>query len=966
MHTNNSYEEPFIQSLREFTIQSTLEQFDRDRKAFFESGDHEAFIKATAYWARLQLLLSNYSIVGQEVGRILREKWFTEADAFTRARLQLIEAKVHYALGAFPEAYDKTKAALELALSSISEDQIPERDEDFFFCRAYLVKAKINWRRRDSYRAKLFMALSWTFYNMCRKMPGHYLPARLLCHYGQIYLQEGEVDKAYDFFQKSKAFYDKEGYQQHFYLPETLSLFGECFINEKDFVAAETHVMQALNFLNKFFVGVMNRNRAHLHHLLAEIQIGKAERPAPAGKAVNTLEEAIGNLRTELEIRRALFVEKEHATTARIHNQLSKAYRLKGEYDAAIAEADNALKNNIPAYAGSIEAYPLPWIIDIAGSSHHVLVSLQRMAEAYWERYKNIDKDKTLDNLDLAWSYISLCQKIINAIRERYYAHESKVNVGTYAREIFELGMEILLERKEKNRRAGKNLAPIFDEIFELFRNSKSFLLLQALHPYSISSISGRRNKADEYSPEGLRNLMTAINDCFASGFERKELDKKLIHEVLSASEAEIKEMENPKRTLPKPTLEKIHYALNKESEPGDIISYFLGHRGLYAMVIQGNRGLQFEKLLDGADHIRQLKADIYDLATLFNEFDPKKTCNEFSQFDWQDADLTQDPNWRLVNYSQRLYKQLFSKLELTENVKRLYIIPDENLFNVPFGFLSKPLENVERFSEMPYLAVDFKISYHISTSLLYENHERDIAERTEKELVPKAYEEEPGQFLLFNIAGRLLKNGILVGKYNSLNLTAMRRTAQLLGVKGNDSKEGSGEQLKKDLKEYAEHLLFLHFFGHSHSDEEPCLLIEEDTVLGKKVVMTQAEIQHLNFRKSNLILINACKGGAGKTGNGEAPVSLFQAFLKAGARNIYYSLFRISQKAAKDFTCKFLTELKAGNNFIDALSNTQREFINRGATDSHPTVWASPSFIGNQMQKLHLPEEHQKKGHPS
>lgn len=963
MHTNSSYEETYIQSLRLCTIQETMEGFDRERKAFFGLGNYEEYVKATIYWARLKLLFSDYESVHREVKSTPEQSWYKDIDAFTQARLKLIETKVYYALGEFQVAYEGAREALGIASMVVPEDKIPERDEDYFFCRAYLVKAKINWRRRDIYRAKLFMALSWIYYNKCRKVNGHYLPARLLCHYGQIYLKEDKANRAREYFLKSREFYERGGYQRHFYLPETLSLLGECSIKEKRYDEAEADVEEALKLLERHFKEVMNRNRAHLLHLLAKIRIGKAEQERSSITEKERLaQSATEPLKDELRIRDALFGGKERATTARIHNALSKAHRLKGEYEMAVTEAKKALTKNIPAFSGRIEAYAPDRLADIAGSPYHILVSLKRMAEVYWERYKSEKGPDRHSALESAWDHLRHCQTMINVIREKYYAHESKANVGAYARVIFELGMEILLERKARAAEQKKPLDSIHDDIFELFRNSKSFLLLQALHPYSISSISGRQDKTGEYSPESLRNLMAAINDCFSSGFEQQGLDEELIKEVIYASEKDIREdikkeiqSESEPGARTKPHLEDIYKALRKETEPGDIISYFLGQNGLYAMVIQGSRRLQFEKLLSGAREIERLKQDARDLAALFDQFVPGEVCNDFSRFSWKAQDLTKDPNWRLVDYSQRLYRILFSKLQI--KASRLYIIPDEHLFNIPFGFLTRPLpknQHVTKFSDLPYLALQYRISYHISTSLLYENHEREGREENR--------ETGPGNYILYNIAGKSLKNGVLTGENNSQNLVAIRKAAQILGIRGNNPKKTPGASLKDGLKKKAEYLLFLHFFGHSHDGGEPSLLIEEDKIKGTKVIMTQAEIQHLNLRNSNLILINACRGGAGKTANGEAPVSIFKAFLKAGARNIYYSLFRIDQKAAKDFTCKFLTELTEGKNFIDALSTAQRDFIRRGDEKSHPTMWASPSFIGNQMQELYSPAQNLKR----
>lgn len=966
MHT--TYEKIYIESLRQCQILEAMLYFSREQAISLDKLDYEQYTKATIYWARLKLLISKYDDVKVKLDHIFNKPWFhSEVKNFTQARLKLIQAKLLYALGRYHnDAYVKTQGALNQALETVKEKDIPDLDEDYFFCRAYMVMAKINWKRQDVYLAKLLMAVSWAYYDKCPKVEGHYLPARLLCHYGQIYLQEENTEKALEFFKKSEQEYKKEGYQQHFYRPETLSLLGECEIKNKNYKIAAELIQKGIKFLSKYFKKIMSRSDAHLKHLLAEVFVGLAEKAHSEEERLKCLRQASKYLIEEQTTREELFSNKEHPTSARIHNFLSKIYCLKQKFPLALKEAENGIRKNITAYKGSITQYSIEGIINSAGSPRRILVSLQRKSEAYWNRYL---AQKDINDLQLAWNNIDLCQRLINAIRERFYNHESKVNVWTYAREIFELGMEILLERKRLTEAFPTIDRNLNDDIFELFRNSKSFLLLQALHPYSMSSISGKQDKEWQYTPEDLRQLMAQVNNCFTSSFQNKDFDETFILKVLEASIRDIEEEKIKTPHYKQVNLQAVYEALNKEIEPGDIISYFLGDGGLYVMVIQGGgRNLQFERLLTGKDTIRKLRTQIKELAALFNHFDRKHVKNEFSAISIGSGMLTH-PNADLLLYSQGLYNLLWSKIELSPDVSRLYIIPDEELFNVPFGFLTKSMpahEQASSFSEMPYLALDYKISYHISTSLLYENHEgKQFFFQEDPNLMPHSYEDTAlSNYKMFSIAGKLYKGSSLEGDHTSHNLRAVRNIAQLLGGLTNDPKKGSGEEIKELLKHCAPKLDFFHFFGHSYNDQntEPSLQLEEDKDNpNKKVLMTQAEIQHLDLKKSILVLINACRGGDGITGNGEAPVSIFQAFLKAGARNIYYSLFTIDQTAARTFTTEFIKALKEEEkSFIDAMHQTQMKLIKSGTRDSHPTVWASPSFIGNQMQTLKSSKEPQ------
>lgn len=943
----DKYERKYVDALKQSKMSEGLSFFESERNSYLKKENFENYLIASVYFNRLQLLLSRYNVVKNDIKRIRNLEWYSTINPFLKARLLLIKAKLNYSNGNYRKAEQYTWQALKKVEKYSNTKKLLPFDSDYFFCRVHMVFAKIEWRRRDTYRAKLYMALSWHYYYKGPRFQDHYLPARLQCHFGQIYSQEGDIKKAEAFFDQSEELYRKNGYKEEFYLSETLSLKALCELSKKNHEQAKAHIDSALAFLGNVAPESMHRFRASLFQIMGKLYIAKFDdETTSSSQKRNYLDLASKYLTKDLKLRKQLFKNKKHNTIARIQNQISYIHTKNKEYDLAILEAKKALGANNAKINDFNDLDELNKVLNKVGSLFYYLESMKRISEAYLGKYKDGSYDNKASDLRAAWRYVDKCQKIVNAIRKRYYGHESKVNVGSYGREVFELAMEVLMEKKHIGKGDTKGLN---NTIFEVFKNSKSYVLHQTLHPFSVPSLIAKAPQSKKTSPEFLRRLMNKIEICFSSGFKQPKINATLIQYFLG-----FESKEDKLNSLNHPTLTDVRSELNRDGEPGAIVSYFLGKKGLYAIIINGKIGFDFQCLIFGAEKIRTLKQEIHELVALFDTF-PRKLVNK-PIID----SITGDPiqkNLELLNYSQSLYQSLIKPLHLTSETERLYIIPDEELFMVPFCFLSSPVPGPKpvNFSELKYVSLIHKISYHISTYLLYKNHVRNKVS-LERSAFEKVTELENS--LLFNLPGRIVERGVIDLIFNTRNFLAVRTINGLLRDLESSidfsSQEVKASNLKLELQRNSEKVCILHFFGHSYHEDENHLLLEENRDTGEKTIITQGEIQSLNLKKSKLILINACTAGQGALGKGEAPVSIFQAFLKAGAKNVFYSLFGINQKDAKEFTTQFISRLKKeeGNSFIDALTHTKRSFIDNIET-SHPTAWASPSFIGNQMETL-------------
>ncbi len=935
------YEPLYIQFLQQCKVLEAKAHFQQQMDTWQRANDYERLVRAAIYWARIQLLLSEYPEAERKITALQSEHWYAALSPFLKARLNLIQAKLHYTDGHWAQSEQLTLQALQMAQQGQGQQAA---DEDYFYCRAYLILAKIHWRRRDILRAKLHMGRSWNAYCSNPQLPGHYLKARLLSHFGQITLKGFDFQQTERIFEHSRKEYQNQGYQSHFYLPETFKLHAESLIENQQFEAAREKLKQAMQMVERNFPTNMNRHKAHLYHLVGRSYLYEAECNGPSP---DKLKHAQVAFHKELKLRMWLFRGRPHVTIIKARNYLSQVYALRSDFTNALQQTRDALHANLPGIA--VPPRHPPELADLkqAQSTNEALRSLYFRAFALWKRYLS---SATPDEKDAkaAWKWVAQAQQAIFQVRDEHFDAQSKMTIGRLSRDIYELGLEMLWEAQEQTAILKKE--EVANRVFDFFYYSKSSLLLESLPP-----ATPRQPGAPGHIPNAL---VRKIDNCFESGLRSKlekeaaDIDRQLQEQLAPDARLEAPgRPENGKRIR----LKDIEEELGSEKENGTIISYFMGRRGLFAIVISGRNALSFHRLAEDRKAVQALKQETEQLSKLFTEFRMEDVSAAVVPAPANLLGMINNPSVTLLRHAFQLYRKLIAPLQLPE-AERIYLIPDGELFNVPFPFLcEEPSHWPDAFSDFPYLATRYKITYHISTSMLYHNHRREKEEKRFMPLSPASLRE----LHLFSIPGQEInRNGVLDGQFNAPNVNAVEDSAETLNINGQRHLQATGKAARQLLREHLPgkpHIF--HFFGHSYSRQKhqltPGLLLLEDLKENRREVLPQEEIQALDFQDNVLVILNACRGGQGQLQSGEAPVSIVQAFLRAQATNIYYALFKIEQGAAAEFTKAYLKKLVAGDTFVNALTETQRSFIKSGGRNSHPTVWASPSFIGNQMQQI-------------
>ncbi len=281
----------------------------------------------------------------------------------------------------------------------------------------------------------------------------------------------------------------------------------------------------------------------------------------------------------------------------------------------------------------------------------------------------------------------------------------------------------------------------------------------------------------------------------------------------------------------------------------------------------------------------------------------------------------------------------LFSKLILPiiseiESASQLIIIPSGELYFLPFEVLapSTPSNVFPDFTTLDYLIKTYNVSYNLSANQFNENKKTEY----ESQFIAFApvsnfatFEQNNGLSFstlpnsvdeIIEISEKLSNHDYTISNFINTNATEMNlKTSQ-----NNNSQ-------------------FLHIATHgimnNKTPELSALYFYNDTSAEDNILYA-SEIYNLRI-STDLVVLSSCESGVGKLIKGEGLLSISRSFLYAGAENIMFSLWKVSDEATSQLMNHFYSEVIGGNSYSNALRNAKLEMISNSMT-AYPRNWSS------------------------
>lgn len=154
--------------------------------------------------------------------------------------------------------------------------------------------------------------------------------------------------------------------------------------------------------------------------------------------------------------------------------------------------------------------------------------------------------------------------------------------------------------------------------------------------------------------------------------------------------------------------------------------------------------------------------------------------------------------------------------------------------------------------------------------------------------------------------------------------------------LRGNEARTGV-------LNEAARGARIVHFATHGVLD--PTAPAESYLVMGNGERLTTVDISLLDLSAADLVVLSACDSGVGI--NGLEYASLARAFAHARVPSVIASYWQVSDDATQALMERLYPHLRDRGDVYSALASAQRDMLQAGEGNAHPSAWASFAAFG-------------------
>ncbi len=272
------------------------------------------------------------------------------------------------------------------------------------------------------------------------------------------------------------------------------------------------------------------------------------------------------------------------------------------------------------------------------------------------------------------------------------------------------------------------------------------------------------------------------------------------------------------------------------------------------------------------------------------------------------------------------LYRRLLAPAlaALPSNVKRLVIVPDDPLFQLPF-------EALHATPQSPPLALEYNISVVPSATMWLHLRKQSGAPPSSSVLVLADPElPDAGSDSATRFAG-IFYRGFQLGQLPHARVEAQTMVEHFGGhsrlLKGKQATESFLKQAR--LGDYG----ILHFAAHAVVDQKNPQRSAVVLTPGSKDedgLLQVPEIARLDLN-GQVVLLSTCSSAGGALVEGEGVMSLARAFFQAGASAVIGNLWPLRDQEAAELVGDFAQKLAQGSNVGEALQATKKDWVEQG-----------------------------------
>ncbi len=602
--------------------------------------------------------------------------------------------------------------------------------------------------------------------------------------------------------------------------------------------------------------------------------------------------EALQALQLSLRKHQTTMGEGPHPAQARLYDNLGEVYLAKGEIKQAIFHFQQAIANIVP-FRGSnvLEANPGKAAIDDLVDKEDLLTYLSDKARA-WQAYYRVDRQDS--HLQQALETLLLADYVVDLMRRAHLGGESKLFWRNKVHPIYEEGLSICHALGDA------------EQAFYFMEKSKSVLLLDALMEMDTRKwidpvLAELELSLNEQLIKARQALQATPDD---PGSRKKILEAQNQLEVIRKS-IQTQHPEYYDLRYKSAQISRADFLLQLPEGTASI-QFFSGENHTYVLSLDPQRAKLYQ--VDS----RILKPLVFNFLSFF----------EGASTILQRPEAYQEAGFLLYN---TLMAPALSSLQ----AKRLILMPDGLLHNLPFEALITKTQKGASISTWGYFQKSQAITYAYSATILSKQFNASEGEGQKNAQVLA--------LAPFAVGGNE-HWGALQYSDDEINGIAA------LGLKGRFE---SGTEASYQLFQ-AQALRFgvLHLSTHASvnaKEGEPFIDFKDERLYLRDLYRLQLP--------ADLVVLSACQTNLGELKRGEGVMSLNRGFTYAGAKSLISSLWRVNDRATAKIFGQFYAQLKAGEPKALALHQAKLAYLSSPDIpdeEKSPYYWAGFIHYGD------------------
>ena len=734
----------------------------------------------------------------------------------------------------------------------------------------------------------------------------HSILARYHLLLGNTYMALGENEKALESYYRSLRIPSEnhEGGTQYLY-----NNISHAYTQLLQYDSAMMYICRALS-IGKSVNGAQHYSMASFYHTMGDIFCKQSQYDS----ALHYYDRALsiwGNQRITT-----------HPDIATLYQEKGKIYSLLEDYKQAMEYYQKSLNANQLALRTSKSAISNRYISDEV-----LLSTIEAKAQTLRKYYEYTEN---LFYLKKSFKTYLQYDSLLNQVQMSRYRQDDKLFTQQKAKKVYEEALEVGMLLQQLTQR------PLYwQSMFQLAEQSRSVALRSALMtseakkyssiPPSVlqqeralkikraqyqSLLRETQLKADTVGTLRYQAMLLNLNQKYDSLILR--LEDKYPRYYQLKYETDALTIATLQRSLPLGTT---------------MLMYFVGNHIGYTFVItpQDLRVVTFAVDSSLLDQVRELREAVQS----------RPDQNSYQQF---------------LSSSYKLYHTLVQpairELDSAVDVHRLLIIPDSELYFLPFELLltESPSFVSGDYRTLPYLMRQHRISYSYSSTWHFRER---ISTAENKNLsylaVAPSYEGKEGATY------HALGSGTTSLVWNQKEVTDLDTYLKGKSVVGAAATE---QQFKQEAEQHSILHLATHTVIDNEQPDQSGLVFAPPADSTEDGMLKVHELYAMEL-SAQLAVLSACETGMGKLTKGEGVISLARAFAYAGCPSIVMSQWAVDDQATAQLMKQFYQNLADGLAKDDALHQAKLVMLATDGVFNNPFYWAGFVLVGDTQPLL-------------